>query len=167
MTFFSTRATTSAPANGNDEALALFRELEVRQQIANVLRRLGHAARTAGDVVRATTMTLESLSLYREVEDVVGAVEALETLAGVAAMRERPELAVRWLAAAQAERERLRSPLPPVYQPEQAEQVETLRRLLGASDFSAFWTQGTALTVDQAADQAMNLSLSVGVAVRR
>jgi predicted ATPase len=74
-----------------------------------------------GDAARAFTHLRESLRLRRDLDDHLGMAECLEALgavaAGCATSREAAERAVGWLGAADALRERLGAPRPPVDQP--------------------------------------------------
>jgi DNA-binding CsgD family transcriptional regulator/tetratricopeptide (TPR) repeat protein len=82
---------------------------------------LGLVAWSTGDDALATARLRESLVVRREMDQKLGIAECLEALASVemsrAASRQAVERALSWLGAADALRERLGAPRPPVSQP--------------------------------------------------
>jgi hypothetical protein len=77
-------------------------------------------------------------------------------MAAVAAERGEPERAARLFGAAEAQRETLGSARPPADQPGYDAGVASARGMLDAEAFAAAWAEGSALTLEQAIDAALN-----------
>ena len=108
-----------------------------------------------GDAASATAHLTESLALRRELGERLGIAECLEGLATVAAGTGQPERAARLLGAAEALREAIGAPLPPVDRPDHDDDDSATRAALGEAAFAAAWAAGRALTVEQAVAEAL------------
>jgi hypothetical protein len=82
--------------------------------------------------------------------------ESLEGLARLAGDGGRMERAARLLGAAEAIRDALGAPLPPVRRAEYEQCVAEARAALGEEALAAAWAQGKALSVDQAIADALD-----------
>jgi hypothetical protein len=78
----------------------------------------------------------------------------LEGLAAVASGEEQAEQAARLFGAAEALRESMGTPLPPVYRACHERHVAAARRACGAAAFAAAWAVGRALSLDEAVAEA-------------
>src|SRR5262249_17804674 len=107
-----------------------------------------------GDLGTARARFLESLALRRELGNRRGIAECLEGLARVTAAQDQPERAAILFGAAHALRDHLAAPLPVNERPDQEEQLDALRRGLGAERFGAAWETGHALPWEKAAAAA-------------
>jgi hypothetical protein len=74
----------------------------------------------------------------------------LESLATVAAAQSELVWAVHLLGAAEALREAIGTPLPPVYRLDYERVVAKARAQLGNEHFSRAWAEGRAMTLEQA-----------------
>ena len=140
-------------ANLLDEGLALHRAVGDRRYIAIVLDSQGRLARTRGDVARAASLFTESLILRKKMGDKQGLAESLEAMASVAASQ--PEKAARVFGAAEALREAIGAPVPPVERPDYDRAVAAARAQLGEVAFSSGWAEGRAMTLEQAMSCAL------------
>ncbi|MGE3911176.1 MAG: LuxR C-terminal-related transcriptional regulator [Chloroflexota bacterium] len=102
------------------ESLDLATASADRSRIGLALHGLGLAAWRAGDLALALERLRESLSLRHELHEQLGIAECLDSLGAVAlagaADIEAARRALRWIAAADALREQLGAPRPPVDQ---------------------------------------------------
>jgi non-specific serine/threonine protein kinase len=136
------------------ESLALFRALESSRGMALALSTLGAAAHGQGDLDRAAQCYREGLALRRSGGEKRSIAASLEGLAVVATAAGRWQHAARLLGAAEALREAIRAPLPPVDRAEHARAVGEARTMLGDDVFQAAWDAGRALSLEQAIAEA-------------
>jgi predicted ATPase len=130
--------------------------LELRRQIGNKwgvgvsLGTLGWVAMREGDWNRALARLGESLEVRREIGDKSGSAWCLERLAEVAMAEGQAEKAVRIFGAASTLRTSIGSVIDAVDQPEYKRTLAALRAELGEAHFTAAWTEGGKLTLEQA-----------------
>ncbi len=137
-----------------EQSLTLFREIDYRRGIARSLSHLGDAAAMQQDWARARLLYEESLAEAQEAGDKLETASCLERVAGVVTAG-GPSLAnVLWAAqlwgAAEASREVMGAPLPPVERATYEERVAAARSAIGKRIFSAYWAQGRTMTPEQA-----------------
>jgi predicted ATPase/transcriptional regulator with XRE-family HTH domain len=132
-----------------EESLGLYREMGNREDIARSLFVLGRVAESLGDYAAARALYKESLAIGR----VVGAnryiASCLEGLAGLFVAQEEPVRAVRLWGVAEALREAMGTPIPPVYGAGYEHSVAAARAQLGEKAFAATWAEGRMMTLDQ------------------
>jgi predicted ATPase/DNA-binding CsgD family transcriptional regulator len=138
-----------------EEALRLYEALGHRQGVSRALHGLAYIAYKARDYPRATALSLQTLSLRRELHDVWGTPPSLEDLADIAGMTGQPERAARLYGAAEALREAIGVPLPPYHRPEYEREVAVTRESLGNQAFAAAYAAGRALSIDEAVAEAL------------
>jgi non-specific serine/threonine protein kinase len=138
-----------------EESLALFRELNPTF-VAGSLRYLAEAALQTGDDTRARSLLVESLSALREWEDrEMDVVGALEVFAALAVARGWPTRALRLAGAAEALRRARHIRIVPAEQAELDRRLKTARQALGEEGAAAAWTNGQALSLEQAVAYAL------------
>ncbi|WP_214322849.1 ATP-binding protein [Nonomuraea sediminis] len=108
-----------------------------------------------GDHRRAGLMAAECLRINRALDDRVDTGHCLEILAWVAAADE-PEHAARLLGAAHATMAAIGAPLYPFFQPDHDRCTAATREALGDRRFTTLFEAGAALTIEQAAAEAMH-----------
>jgi predicted ATPase/DNA-binding CsgD family transcriptional regulator len=101
------------------------------------------------DQVRARTLFKESLDIAREVGDKVLIASGLESLAGVVAAQGEPVWATLLWGAAEALRETIGAPMPPVEHASYERATAAVRMHLGESTFAAVWAEGRTMTPEQ------------------
>lgn len=141
-----------------EECLGLSRALGDTRGIALSLANLGDVVYTLGDVTRARALLVEALTLDREVGWVEGTVRSIEGIARAMATKGQPQEAIRLLAAAAALRHARIGPLRPAEQDEYDQVVAAVHEALGAEAFEAAWTEGAALSPEQ----AIAVALAIG-----
>jgi predicted ATPase/DNA-binding CsgD family transcriptional regulator len=137
------------------EGLALSRDVRDKWRIALSLHSLGVVAFRRGDYHRAAGLYAESLVLASQVRDRWIADDCLDGLATVACTRGHYTHAARMLGAADVLREMLGyRPLADV-QSDHDRCAATTRVGLGDAAFSAAWTEGRTMTLQQAIADAL------------
>jgi DNA-binding CsgD family transcriptional regulator len=92
----------------------------------------------------------ESLTIAREIGDKLNIPYHLEGFAGVVAVRGEPAWAARLWGVAEALREAMGTPIPPVFRTDYDRSVVAARAQLGEKAFAAAWAEGRAMTLEQA-----------------
>jgi DNA-binding CsgD family transcriptional regulator len=140
-----------------EEALAISREIGDRLSGYISLYNLALLSRAQGDHERAARLYVEGLGLAGEMNDKANAAYCLEGLAMLIAERGEPERAVRLLGASEALLEAVGAPLYAQAQDRASYEraVEELRSRLGVEAFGAAWTEGRAMSAEEATDYAL------------
>ena len=133
-----------------EESLLLYREGRDQWGIAESLSLLGRVEALAGDYAAARVRCEESLALVREAGANLSVCFSLEGLATVVAVQGDPVWAVRLWGMAEALRETMGTPIPPVYCADYDRAVAAARAQLGEKAFAAVWAQGRIMTQEQA-----------------
>jgi hypothetical protein len=100
--------------------------------------------------VAARALYEESLEIAREIDYQEQIAPALEGLAVVAAKQGEPVRAAHLWGAAEALREAIGTPIPPVYGLDYQQAVATARSQSGDDAFARAWSQRRAMTPEQA-----------------
>jgi tetratricopeptide (TPR) repeat protein len=132
-----------------EESLTLYREMEHREGMAEALCMLGKVEAARGDYAFARSLYEESLAIAREIGDRELLATGLEGLASAVAAQDEPGWAVRLWGAAEALRETIGAPLPPIERADYEQAVATARDHLGKESFDAAWAEGRAMTAEQ------------------
>ena len=132
----------------------LFRDLENRWSIARSLSHLGDVAALQQNWARARMLYEKSLAEAQEASDQIEIASCLEKVAGVVVAGEALLANVLWAAqlwgAAEALRETLGAPIPPVEHSTYEKRVVAASSSIGKRIFSAYWAQGRTMTPEQA-----------------
>jgi DNA-binding CsgD family transcriptional regulator len=133
-----------------EESVTLSREIEYRHSTAESLCVLGKIEAHEGNYVAACSCFEESLAIEREVGDTLGICFSLEGLAAVVGVLGDSEWAAQLWGAAEALREALGTPIPPVYRVDYDRSVAVASAQLDEQAFAAKWAEGRSLTPEQA-----------------
>ncbi len=133
-----------------EEALLLYREMGYQEGITEARSLLGKVEAARGDLTFARTLYEESLAMARELDHKEFIAIGLEGVAAVIAAQGDPAEAARLWGTAEALREALGAPLPPVERADYDLAVAAVRNQLGEGVFISTWQEGRLLTVDQA-----------------
>ena len=144
-------------------AQALFEEnLESDRRLADewgagvTLLNLGTLAVEQADPDRAERLLAEALRTLQRFGDEDAVAECLDSLAGAAGTRGEGLRAATLFGAAEAARERLATPLRPVERKRYERFLATSRRSTGKEAWTSAWKAGHALSLRQAAEQALS-----------
>jgi DNA-binding CsgD family transcriptional regulator len=142
-----------------EESLVLSREIGYWYGTAKLLSLLGRVAASERDYAAARTLYEESLAIGRVVGDRLNTPFYLEGLADVVAPQGDPVWAARLWGTAEALREAMGTPLPPVYRADYERSVAATRTQLGEKALGAAWAEGRTMTPEQALDAQGPLTL--------
>ena len=140
-----------------EESLALLEESGDLRGVAQCLTTLGMDALEQGDTRRAAEVFEEDLRVLREIRDRVGIVYGLLGMAAVNTLRGRPAAAARLFGAAEALREVIGHPLMPHEQAtyDYEGYLASIRDGLDEAAFDEAWSQGSAMSPEQAIDYGL------------
>jgi predicted ATPase/DNA-binding SARP family transcriptional activator/DNA-binding CsgD family transcriptional regulator len=138
------------------EALSLFRELDDEWCVARTLSWLGLVTAYKGDDHEAAAGFLrEGLALIQRIGDWEWATYCLESFAALAGAQGDGTRAARLYGAAEALRETIGAPLPPVDRPDYDRSVAAARSRLDEAAFAAAWAEGRAMPLETAVEYAL------------
>jgi predicted ATPase len=137
------------------EALEIARAAGEREWIAASQAGIARVALLDGNVKAARSLYQECLRMHTTTGTRGSIAHSLEALAAVAAGQGQSEKAARLWGAAQALREAIGAPLPPVDVTDYEHSVEAARSAAGESSFAAAWAAGRALALEQAIAEAL------------
>jgi predicted ATPase/class 3 adenylate cyclase/DNA-binding CsgD family transcriptional regulator len=135
-----------------EQSCARYRELGYEPKIAWTLSLLGKVLAAEGDLAGARALYEESLILESRVnfgQSFRDIAPALEGLAAVVAVQGEPTWAARLWGRAEAQRETVKTPLPPLYRADYDQAVAFARTQLDDPYFAAAWAEGRAMTLEQ------------------
>ncbi len=110
---------------------------------------LAHVLTSRGDQYPARHLYEESFQLLQEIHDREFFPLCLESLAGVVAEQGEQEWTARLWGTAEALRETVGNPIPPLYLLEYQQAVAAAREQLGQEAFASAWARGRAMTPEQ------------------
>ena len=106
--------------------------------------------------MRAAALLAEGLALQRELGDQHGVAECLEGLAGVVGVRGQPARAALLFGAAEALRDAIGAPVPPVDRADYERSVAAVRAQFDAAAFAVTWAEGRSTPLEQAITVALS-----------
>jgi predicted ATPase/class 3 adenylate cyclase/DNA-binding CsgD family transcriptional regulator len=139
-----------------EESVAICKEVGSERDIATVLICLARVVASQGDHAAARALYQESFALLKtgNKEFIATCLEGLAAVVPTHGSVEAPLAGVRWAArlwgAAEAVRQHIGAPLPPVFRADYERSVAAARVLLGEKPFAAAWAQGRTMTPEQA-----------------
>jgi predicted ATPase/class 3 adenylate cyclase len=117
---------------------------------------LGHIARHTGDLDEAKAIYQETIRGWQDSGNRSAMAHQLECFGFLAIADEEPRRATKFLGAAEALREKAHSPKTEQEQNEYDQSVAQLRSMLPEAEFKSLWTEGRAMTMEQAIAEAMS-----------
>ena len=142
ITFYEGDTTTARQLL--EQSCTLYREMGNEAQIAWTLSLLGKVLAAEGDLGAARAVCEESLILEMRVnvgQSFQDIAPALEELAAVVAAQGEATLAARLWGRAEAQRETIHTPLPPLYRAYYEQAVALARSQLDEPSFAAAWAR--------------------------
>jgi tetratricopeptide (TPR) repeat protein len=138
-----------------EQSLEIFRSLGDLAFTAWCLSVLGRVATAQCDTRGAEACFTEALSLFRMLRQRDGMVNVLEGWAGLAAACGDARRAARLFGAAEGVRSDIHRPLAPCDRPEYERAVAAARTRLDLATFTAAWTEGRTMPLEEAAAYAI------------
>ncbi|MGO9971764.1 MAG: tetratricopeptide repeat protein [Solirubrobacteraceae bacterium] len=134
-------------------ALSISRDISYLEGVAWAAHELG--AITHDQDPGAGALLDESLRTHVALGDIWRAASVLETTAAKVLAAADPARSVRLIAASHSLRESIGAPVPPAERPTLDEALAGCKATLGAAEFAQAWTQGLAISLEQAVEQAI------------
>lgn len=141
---------TARAASRVEQALALFREIKLQHGTALSLYALAEVASVQQDHTRSQALYEQGVGMARESGDKRMIPSGLEGLAAAVAAQGNHSWAAHLWGAAEALREAIGAPLPPVERVPYDRAVAAARTQLGEQAFAAAWVGGRTLSLEQA-----------------
>jgi predicted ATPase/DNA-binding CsgD family transcriptional regulator len=141
---------TTAGRSLLEESIMLSREIGSYWGIAESLAVLAQVEASQGDLAAARTLYEKSLTIAREWNYKDLLPSCLEGLAAVVGVQGEPAWAAQLWGAAEALREAMGTPIPPVYCATYERAVAAARAQFGETTFAAAWAEGRTMTPEQA-----------------
>jgi predicted ATPase/transcriptional regulator with XRE-family HTH domain len=140
-----------------EESLGIYRELQSRAALAPPMINLAWVCLRLGDPEKAKAFFQESLKLFKAEDKKIGMTHCLPGLAGVLGITGKPEPAARLFGAMEALLEGLEmtGQLDPPDQKELDHYVAEVRSQLDPEVFAKSWSEGRAMTMEQAIAYAL------------
>jgi predicted ATPase/DNA-binding SARP family transcriptional activator/predicted RNase H-like HicB family nuclease len=140
-----------------EEALALFRELGSLREAGMSLFILGNVEIDRGDLDRGVTLLKEGARIARELGDMLGTAYYVWGLGRVAVLHGKPARAARQWGAAEALREQMGMSLShfDLAASGYEQDLAAVRSTLSEATFDAAWTEGRAMSPEQAIEYAL------------
>jgi DNA-binding CsgD family transcriptional regulator len=141
-----------------EEALSLFRELGDTRNAAMCLTIMGMGALEQGDTDRAEALWREDLQLLRAARDKMGIFFGLLGMAGVATLQGLPTRTAKLMGASETLREEIGVSLKTLISSRYNYEgrLAALREDLDGVTFDAAWSQGQAMSTEQALEYALS-----------
>jgi ATP/maltotriose-dependent transcriptional regulator MalT len=135
-----------------EESVVLFKKMGDRWHTAGSISSLARVEAVQSNYAAARALYEECVALCREVGYILGLgiASALEGLAGVVAAQGELVWAAQLWGAAEALREAMGTPIPPVYCAAYQRAVDVASTQLGEKAFTAAWAEGCTMTPEQA-----------------
>jgi len=137
-----------------EESLAICRELGDTQGIAVALTNLGFVAFSRGDYASAPALFEEGLTMQQELGDKRRIAYSLEGFAFLTLAQGKAQRAARLVGAAEALRESIGAPLPPIDRADYERMVASVRSALGDDLYATAWEEGRGMTLELAVREA-------------
>ena len=138
------------------ESLTLWRGFGNTQAVSVQLNNLARVATRRSDFAAAGRSVREAISLRRALGDVKGLLWSLDAAAGLAAAEGRLHEAARLSGAVEALGTAHDIGTPPADQAERDHDLAVIRAGLPDAEFASFWSQGQALTLDEAVEAVLD-----------
>jgi tetratricopeptide (TPR) repeat protein len=137
------------------EGVTLFRETGDRRGTSSTLDTLGEVLRDQGDLEGAERAYREGLELARAIGHKRNMAAFLERLGTMAVGRGHAALAARLYGAAEAVRDGINCPVPPIERAGYDRAVALMEGRLGGDAFGRAWSEGRSMPLQRAVDLAL------------
>jgi predicted ATPase/DNA-binding winged helix-turn-helix (wHTH) protein len=145
-----------------EQGLAIFRELGDRWGIAGTLADLGNLATEQRNYSIGISFYREGIKIFQELDHKRGIARLLECFAGAAAVQFDAERSLRLAGAAAALRQNIGAPLTPAEQAKLEASLHPARQALSSAAGRTAWSQGWALPLEKAIEEALAMESASG-----
>jgi DNA-binding CsgD family transcriptional regulator len=140
---------TARARSFNEQALALYKEMNLQHGIALSLNALAQVAAAEGDNTRSQALYEQGIGVARKAADKWTVLYGLEGLAATVAAQGNHVWAAHLWGAAEARREAMGTPLPPIERVPYHQAVASSQTQLGEQAFATAWAEGRTMTPEQ------------------
>ena len=133
----------------------IFREIGDMHRVNMVRSELAHMERYEGHYQQAKAMYRESIVEWKRIGHRAAIAHQLECFASIAKIEEQGQRAARLFGAAEALREKIDIPMTDMEHVEYEREISELKAGMDEKVFVSAWTEGRALTMEQAIDFAL------------
>jgi predicted ATPase/class 3 adenylate cyclase/DNA-binding CsgD family transcriptional regulator len=151
---------TALAASQVEQALALFQEMKRQEGTARSLYALARVATVQQDYAHSQALYEQGVKVARESGDKLTIIPSLEGLASAVAAQGNHAWAAHLWGAAEALRETIGAPLPPVERAPYHQAVTAARTRLGGHAFATAWAEGRTMSLEQALAAPGQVALS-------
>jgi non-specific serine/threonine protein kinase len=145
-------------------ALSAFRQAGNQRLMGRALGWLGRIACRRGELAAAAALCAEAITLRRSIGHQMGVIFSLDIgYVELALAGERPAVAARLLGAVERARTEHERPREPVEARQMEQTVTRLQTQLGPADLTLCWSEGQAMTLDEAAAYALDTLSAVSL----
>jgi predicted ATPase/DNA-binding SARP family transcriptional activator len=137
-------------ADLHQQGIEMFREMGDVHNVALGLSNMSHTLLFCEDAAHIYPLLEESLSLYEGLQSKRGIARCFTVFASLAIKQERMRSAATFIGAQDELRENIQFPLPPIAQAEFLRNCETVRVALGEDAYSALYSSGRAMPLQEA-----------------
>ena len=138
-----------------EEAMALAREIDAQYTIGYALTGLGKVAYSRGEYAAAHSHFREALKIFQQRPNPWNATYCLEAVSALAVAEGEMERAAKLLGATDNFYTHLRFLLSPLEREMHDRDLSAARAALGEETFSRHWTEGRAMSIEQAMEEAL------------
>ena len=138
-----------------EEGEMLFRQLGDRNMVNAMQSERAHIERRQGHYAQAMALYSKTLSGWQELGNRAALAHELECFAFIASAQNQTQRAAHLLGVAEALRESIDSPMPAHERVEYDQNVSAMRAQMDAQAFGVAWTEGRAMTMEQAIQFAL------------
>ncbi len=138
-----------------EDGLEIFRRLRNRNFQLVMTSELGHIARHTGDLDQAKNIYSQTIAGWHDLGNRSALAHQLECFALICIVEAEPKRAVKLFGAAEALREKIKSPMTDRERIEYNLGMDQLRSMLSELEFNALWADGRAMSLEPAIQLAL------------
>jgi predicted ATPase/class 3 adenylate cyclase len=146
----SSRGNYEAAKKIVEDGLYVFKRIRSANFQLIMKSELGHIARHTGELAQARSIYQETIRGWQDLGNRAAIAHELECFGFLAIADEEPKRAVKLFSAAEALREKIRSPMTDQEQVEYDKAIVHLRSMLVETDCKTLWAEGRSMTMEQA-----------------
>jgi predicted ATPase/class 3 adenylate cyclase len=154
--FTATQGNYAEARSQFEACIPLFTELRDRHRLGMVHSELAHLERRQGHFAEAKALYRETIQEWQKIGHRAAIAHELECFAFIAKIQEEDKRAARLFGAAEILRENINIPMNPSERVEYDREVNDLRANMDEATFAKCWSEGRALTMEQAIEYALN-----------
>jgi tetratricopeptide (TPR) repeat protein len=139
-----------------EESVSVYQEIGATFNVILEKSNLAHLERQVGNYARALEYYRETIVAFRDIAQTGAVSHQLECFGFIALAQNQNERALQLFAAANALREQDGTPMTPDEQTYFDAQLKGLRAKMDSMEFDALWSQGRAMTMEQAIAVALD-----------